>query len=67
MASWLFWEILETEGKLKLINYQWAQYGTKLDIMIQLSPPVAYVPTYPTLEQIKKEMKKPPKHQKRVA
>jgi len=63
-----FWELLKDEDKIKLINLQWKLYRTRLDVMIG-EKPVEVRPSAPydlSLEQIDKEMRRPPEHQRRV-
>ena len=63
-----FWDILSHVDKVKLIKLQWEWYGTKLDMMAGGKPadvrPTGYYDL--NLEQIDREMRKPPEHQRRV-
>ena len=51
-----FFDILKTADQVKLIEFQWANYGTKLDIMVKPEPEVK--PVYPSLEEISRDMGK---------
>ena len=70
--TWGFFEIIKPEAVQSLVNYQWKTYGTKLD-----KPTFCWSPgvssedpvikgRFPTLEEIDKEMRKPPVKQRRV-
>ena len=64
--KWPIWWCLEPEVQVLLMQFQWDNYGYHLQIPSM--PDVARVDTkLETLEEIGREMRRPPKHQKRVA
>lgn len=60
MAEWGLWEIISDEAKQKLAEYQYKNYGTKLDapVMHWRGGIKGKIKT-PTLEEIDRDMRKP--------
>lgn len=68
MSEWGFWEAISDEAQVALIKYQWQNYGLKIDKPVfHWKPGVKREVSYPSIEEIEQEMKRPPEHQKRVS
>ncbi len=53
-----FHEMIDAEALAELFKLQWNTYGTQLDIETVKQQPVNIEPTYPSLLQIDKDMRK---------
>lgn len=60
---WQLWACISIESLIALAQYQWDQYGTKLDIITGQD---MYQPELEPVEEIAKIMRQKPRHQKRV-
>lgn len=60
----LFW-LISQQDRVKLMQYQWRKYGTKLDIPPRREPPKPEIPVRPemTPEELGKFIAQPPEHQ----
>ena len=67
MSNWGFFECISDEAQVALMNYQWENYGTKIDKPVfHWKPGVSRQVKYPTLEEIDRTIRQKPEHQKRV-
>lgn len=63
----LFW-LISQQARVKLMQYQWNKYGTRLDIPPRREPPPPVIPVRPdmTPEELGKFISQPPAHQEKV-
>lgn len=62
----VFW-LISVEAQAALMQSQWDQFGTKMNIPPRLpKPQIEFDPEAEELEKIDKIMRQPPKHQMRV-
>ena len=64
--EWPIWECISVKALVELAQYQWLNYGTKLDVIAGAQD---YTEQFfiESLAEIDRLMRRPPKHQKRVA
>ncbi len=60
---WQLWACISTDSLVKLANYQWEHYGTRLDIITGHD---TYQPDLEPVEEIDKIMRWRPRHPARV-
>ena len=60
-AAWPLWQCLPDETIIKLILYQWDNYGLKLELLADIYA------DWESLEEIDQLMRQAPRHQRRVA
>jgi len=65
IKRWPLWECISAKALVELAQYQWRNYGTKLDITKGAQD---YTGQFfiESLEEIDRLMRQPPKHQKRA-
>ena len=67
MTQWGFFEVAGLESWARLAQFQWKKYGTKLDRPAMLWTGAGQKPvSYPTIEEIEREMKRKPEGMRRV-
>ena len=68
MTMWPLWQCLSSKALVFLADYQWKTFGTKLDIVIHAHEEknVNIQVSYPSLDQIDKTMREPPKRVRRI-
>jgi len=59
-TTWPLWECLEPQVLAKLVQYQWDNYGLKLELLSDIYRDVE------GLEEIGHLIRQPPRHQKRM-
>lgn len=58
-TTWPLWECIPPETLVKLIQYQWEHYGTKLEILASMP-----FKDFESLEEIDREMRQPAKYRR---
>lgn len=63
--EWPLWECIPIKSLVELAQYQWLNYGTKLDV---IPGPQDYTEQFfvEKLSEIDHLMRRPPRHQRRV-